>query len=77
LTQLLLLNFLFLLFLIKVQEVNVNNNYDSNGYRYSGNTPSNYIWFNNEMWRIIGSLPTTTPENSSVNLVKIIRNETI
>ena len=28
------------------------------GYRYQGENPNNYVWFNNEMWRIIGSIPT-------------------
>jgi len=62
----------------KVEEVNVNNNYDSNGYRYSGKNPDNYIWFNNEMWRIIGSIPTKIDSDGTIeNLVKIIRNTPI
>jgi len=48
-------------------------------YRYSGSNPNNYVWFNNEMWRIIGSVPVclvgecTTKEN----LIKIIKDESI
>ena len=64
----------------KVEEVNVNNNFDNNGYRYSGRQPNNYIWFNNEMWRIIGSIPTcltATCGTNTTNLVKIIRNDSI
>jgi len=26
---------------------------DNAGYRYEGKNPNNYIWFNDEMWRII------------------------
>ena len=29
----------------------------THGYRYQGNNPDNYVWFNNEMWRIIGYVP--------------------
>ena len=49
------------------------------GYRYEGKKPNNYIWFNNEMWRIIGVVPTCTSENCATkkDLVKIIRNESI
>ena len=64
----------------KVEEVNVNNNSHGNGYRYSGQKPNNYIWFNNEMWRVIGSIPTCLSAScgtNTTNLVKIIRKETI
>ena len=27
---------------------------NENGYRYEGKDPNNYVWFNNELWRIIG-----------------------
>ena len=50
------------------------------GIRYEGKNPNNYIWFNNEMWRIIGSIPvclTSSCGNSTTKLVKIIRNESI
>jgi len=53
---------------------------DNAGYRYEGKEPNNYIWFNDEMWRIIGSIPVCTTSgcgNSSTRLVKIIRNESI
>ena len=52
----------------------------NNGYRYMGQNPNNYIWFNNEMWRIIGSIPTCLTAscgNNTTNLVKIIRNDSI
>ena len=49
------------------------------GHRYSGTNPDNYIWFNNEMWRIIGSIPTCLSSGctSQETLVKIIRNQSI
>ena len=52
---------------------------NANGYRYTGQEPNNYVWFNNEMWRIIGSIPvcTTASCGTGSNLVKIIRNESI
>ena len=46
------------------------------GYRYEGTNPDNYVWFNNELWRIIGLIPTKTSSGTE-NLVKIIRNESI
>lgn len=53
-----------------------------NGYRYSGEDPNNYVWFNNELWRIIGLIPTCIKASDGVcseriELVKIIRNESI
>jgi len=47
------------------------------GYRYIDKTPDNYIWFNNEMWRIIGSIPTKQADGTTENLVKIIRETSI
>ena len=35
------------------------------GYRYEGGKPNNYIWFNNELWRIIGSVPTKIDNGAS------------
>lgn len=48
-----------------------------NGHRYSGENPNNYIWFNGEMWRIIGSIPTKNANGVTENLVKIIRKDSI
>jgi len=63
----------------KVEEVNINNNYNSHGYRYSGKQPDNWVWFNGEKWRIIGSIPTCTSSGCGTkeNLVKIIRNDSL
>ena len=51
----------------------------THGYRYQGNNPDNYVWFNNEMWRIIGYVPVCTTSGcaSTENRVKIIRKESI
>ena len=43
------------------------------GYRYQGQDPNNYIWFNNEMWRIIGVFGSESHGVANTNLVKIIR----
>ena len=48
-----------------------------NGYRYEGKNPNNYIWFNNEYWRIIGVFDSNSHGQSGKNLVKIIREEPI
>lgn len=43
--------------------------YEDGRYAYKGADPDNYIWFNNEMWRIISI--------ESDNTYKIIKNETL
>ena len=50
---------------------------NENGYRYEGKDPNNYIWFNNELWRIIGVFDDSSHGQSGQNLVKIIRNGSI
>ena len=50
---------------------------NENGYRYEGKNPNNYIWFNNEYWRIIGVFDSASHGVSGQNLVKIIRAETL
>ena len=50
---------------------------NENGYRYEGKNPNNYVWFNNELWRIIGVFDENSHGQSGQNLVKIIRNESI
>ena len=47
------------------------------GYRYEGKNPNNYVWFNNELWRIIGVFDSSSHGVEGKNLVKIIRNETL
>ena len=47
------------------------------GIRYEGKNPNNYIWFNNELWRIIGVFDSASHGQSGQNLVKIIRNDSI
>ena len=49
----------------------------SAGIRYEGKNPNNYIWFNNELWRIIGVFDSASHGVSGQNLVKIIRNNSI
>ena len=48
---------------------------NENGYRYEGKNPNNYVWFNNEYWRIIGVFDSNSHGQSDKNLVKIIRAE--
>ena len=58
---------------------------DENGVRYKGNNPNNYIWYNKELYRIIGKTPVCTALNTdgtcktwnNNGLVKIIRNDSI
>ena len=49
------------------------------GYRYQGADPDNYVWYNDELWRIIGYVPVSV--NSATETgeyrVKIIRNDSI
>ena len=55
------------------------------GVRYKGNNPNNYIWYNKELYRIIGKTPVCTAVNTdgtcktwnNNGFVKIIRNDSI
>ena len=47
------------------------------GYRYEGKNPNNYVWFNNEYWRIIGVFDSSSHGQSGKNLVKIIRADVL
>ena len=50
---------------------------NSNSYRYEGKNPNNYIYFNNELWRIIGVFDDASHGIYNTNLVKIIRNDSL
>ena len=52
---------------------------NGNGKRYQGKNPDNYIWFHDELWRIIGNIPVCLTGGcaSTENRVKIIRNDSI
>ena len=50
---------------------------NENGYRYEGKNPNNYIWFNNEYWRIIGVFDSASHGQDEKNLVKIIRADVL
>ena len=52
---------------------------NENGKRYEGKNPDNYIWFNDELWRIIGNIPVclTSGCSTTESRVKIIRNDSI
>ena len=51
----------------------------THGIRYQGKNPNNYVWFNDELWRIIGNVPVclTSGCASTENRVKLIRNDSI
>ena len=50
---------------------------NENGCRFEGKNPNNYVWFNNEYWRIIGVFDSSTHGQSNKNLVKIIRADVL
>ena len=50
---------------------------NENGYRYEGKNPNNYIYFNNELWRIIGVFDSSSHGKKGEYLTKIIRNDSI
>ena len=45
--------------------------------RYTGTSPKNYVNFNDELWRIIGTFNITTASGTTEKLVKIVRDESI
>ena len=55
------------------------NNDDPDGnVRYMGSNPNNYVWFNNELWRIIGVFDVASTYNGPTEKrLKLIRNESI
>ena len=59
--------------------VDTNGTSTTHGKRYQGKNPDNYVWFNDELWRIIGNVPVclTSGCASTENRVKIIRNDSI
>ena len=46
-------------------------------YRFIGNVPNNYIYFNDEMWRIVGVFPNEDENGHIENRVKIMREDSI
>ena len=46
-------------------------------YRYRGGNVNNYVTFNNEVWRIIGIIPTEDTNGNVENRFKIIKDESI
>ena len=46
-------------------------------FRYEGKNPNNYVWFNNEYWRIIGVFDSGSHGQDGKHLVKIIRDDSI
>ena len=45
--------------------------------RYEGKNPNNYVWFNNEYWRIIGVFDSSSHGQANKKLVKIIRADVL
>lgn len=70
--------------IVKSNTTEVTSTNDNGGtdisYRYTGKNPNNYVWFNNELWRIIGLIPVCLEASCgtpTTSLVKIIRSESI
>ena len=55
-----------------LQRATLNRSVDT-GYRYEGKSPNNFIWFNDELWQIIGVFGDNIHGVSGQNLVKIIK----
>lgn len=47
------------------------------GFRYQGKDPNNWVWFNDEYWRVIGIFDDQTHGKTGQELVKIIKNSSI
>lgn len=50
---------------------------ESNNLRYIGIDPSNYVLFNNELWRIIGVFNEDTHGIRGEKLIKLVKNDSI
>lgn len=56
----------------------INDNTIDNNLRYIGQTPNNYVEFNNEKWRIIGVMNNVLDINGNkASRIKLIRDESI
>ena len=49
----------------------------STEYRYRGGNINNYVTFNNEVWRIIGIIPTEDTDDNVENRFKIVKDTSI
>jgi len=47
------------------------------GIRYTGKNPNNYVWFNNELWRMIGVFGEESHGQKGQQLVKLIKDTDI
>ena len=64
--------------IVKNEATEVIHTNNDKSYRYQGKQPNNWVWFNNEYWRIVGSIPTSISDNSQKeHLVKIVRATSI
>ncbi len=74
-------NFIASNYIINLLDYNfltMNNDDPDGNVRYMGLSPANYVWFNDELWRIIGVFNVKSSEGSKPEKrVKIIRNELI
>lgn len=55
----------------------IRDNTNDTNIRFKGSTPNNYIKFNNEIWRIVGVFKVTNMENETLDLVKIVREDSL
>lgn len=55
----------------------IRDNTNDTNIRFKGINPNNYIKFNNETWRIIGVFKVTNMENEKLDLVKIVREDSL
>ena len=60
-----------------LNKMNTTTTHYDTGYRYEGKNPNNYIYFNNELWRIIGVFDETSHGKTGEYLTKIIRNDSL
>ena len=60
-----------------LNKMNTTTTHYDTGYRYEGKNPNNYIYFNNELWRIIGVFDASSHGKTGEYLTKIIRNDSL
>ena len=65
------------IFYLQSGTYNENKQTVSAGTRYEGKNPNNYVWFNNEYWRIIGVFDSSSHGQNNKNLVKMIRADVL
>ena len=61
------------LYIVEHTDSELDDEWKKTEYRYAGEDPNNYVWFNEELWRMIGFVNVKTSDGHVEQRVKIIK----